>query len=259
MKYAIRKLKPEDVDAALAMVLAVFMEFEAPDYSSEGVETFKHDIIENAGFIERCKASACPLYGAFDGDRIVGVMGMRESKTHINLAFVRKEYHHRGIATALFRYLLTDRLREDPTLAEITLNSSPYGKGFYLHIGFVPLSEERLTNGIRYTPMKYTVKETDIPASCGAVCAACERYPAECSGCRAIQGKVWWTAYTGQEVCPFYHCCVAEHGFANCGKCAGFPCGIFRRGDPTKSDAENKEILKKQMLALMGEAMDEEE
>ena len=94
------------------------MQFEAPDYKPEGIETFKRNMIEK---------------------------------------FVKKEYHHQGIVTALFHYLLKDVLNENTSLKEITLNSSPYGKGFYLHIGFVPLSEEKETDGIRFTPMKYLI------------------------------------------------------------------------------------------------------
>ena len=41
----------------------------------------------------------------------------------------------------------------------LTLNSSPYGLPFYLAIGFVPLSEEQEMNGIRFTPMKYTINQ----------------------------------------------------------------------------------------------------
>ncbi len=34
---------------------------------------------------------------------MIGIMGMRADKTHINLAFVRREYHRRGGgATAIF-------------------------------------------------------------------------------------------------------------------------------------------------------------
>lgn len=80
------------------------MQFEAPDYKPEGVETFKRDLVENEDFIENCKQGVCPIYAAFDGDKIVGMMGMRSSKTHINLAFTKKEYHHQGIATSLFHY-----------------------------------------------------------------------------------------------------------------------------------------------------------
>lgn len=83
---------------------------------------------------------------------------MRENKTHINLVFVKKEYQRKGIATELFRYLLSELRRENPELSEITLNSSPYGLPFYLRLGFVPQSEELEEDGIRYTPMKFFVK-----------------------------------------------------------------------------------------------------
>ncbi|MCR5316778.1 MAG: GNAT family N-acetyltransferase [Treponema sp.] len=40
----------------------------------------------------------------------------------------------------------------------VTLNSSPYGLPFYKARGFVPTDEEKTVNGIRFTPMKYTVE-----------------------------------------------------------------------------------------------------
>lgn len=154
--YSIRKIKPDEVSDSLALALEVFMQFEAPDYRPEGVETFKRDIIENNAFIADCKQGICPIFGAFDGNKLIGIIGMR-SKTHINLVFVKKEYHRQGVATAIFRFLLNDIQNETPHLNEITLNSSPYGKPFYLHIGFVPLSDEQEINGIRFTPMKYVI------------------------------------------------------------------------------------------------------
>ena len=128
-----------------------------PDYGREGVETFKRDLVENDAFIGQCREGSCPIYAAFDGGKIIGIMGMRPNKTHINLVFTKKEYHHQGVASALFEFLKKDILMENPGLKEITLNSSPYGKGFYLRIGFVPLSEEQEENGIRFTPMKYQI------------------------------------------------------------------------------------------------------
>ena len=106
--YAIRKITGNEVEEALALALEVFMQFETPDYKPEGVETFKRDIVENDTFTENCKRGIFPIYAAFDGNKIVGIMGMRASKTHINLVFTKKEYHHQGIATAIFRYLLED-------------------------------------------------------------------------------------------------------------------------------------------------------
>lgn len=154
----IRKITGNEVESAMELALEVFLQFEAPDYDPLGIETFKKDIVENSEYINNAKAGICPIYGAFDGDRIVALIGMRSSKSHINLVFTKKEYHRRGIARSIFNYLLNDLIHENPILEEITLNSSPYGLPFYLAIGFIPLGEEQEINGIRFTPMKYIIK-----------------------------------------------------------------------------------------------------
>lgn len=157
MDYKIRRLKPDEVEAAMALALEVFLQFEAPEYTAEGTETFRQDIVENKDFIAKCKAGRCPLYGAFDGEKLVAMMGMRENRTHINLVFTKREYHRKGLATAVFHYLLEDIGKDDPPPEAITLNSSPYGIPFYLALGFEPQGEEQEQNGIRYTPMKYVI------------------------------------------------------------------------------------------------------
>lgn len=161
MNYTIRKIQSEEVEDALALALEVFMQFEAPAYKPEGTETFKRDIVENKEFIQRCIRGVCPIYAAYDRGKIIGIIGMRSNKTHINLAFTKKEYHRQGVAIAIFNFLKEDLLKENPSLEEITLNSSPYGLPFYLHLGFEPLSEEQETEGIRYTPMKYRIRKED--------------------------------------------------------------------------------------------------
>ena len=153
----IRKITCDEVKSAMDLVLEVFMQFEAPDYHPSGVDTFKKDIVENPEYLENAKRGVCPIYAAFDGNKMVALMGMRSNKNHINLVFTKKEYHRKGIAKAIFNHLLDDVLKENPTLDELTLNSSPYGLPFYLAIGFVPLSEEQEINGIRFTPMKYVI------------------------------------------------------------------------------------------------------
>ncbi len=158
-KIVIRKITAGEVESAMALALEVFMQFEAPDYPPEGVETFKKDIVENPEYLEMARQGACPIYGAFDGEQIVALMGMRSNKTHINLVFTKKEYHRKGIARAIFRYLLQDVLKGNPSLEALTLNSSPFGLPFYLAMGFIPLSEEQEMNGIRFTPMKYIINK----------------------------------------------------------------------------------------------------
>ena len=153
----IRKISSNEVESAMELALEVFMQVEAPDYHPSGVETFKRDIVENVDYLEKAKQGICPIYGAFDGEKMVALIGMRSNKTHINLVFTKKEYHRKGISTAIFNYLLKDVLNENPNIRELTLNSSPYGLPFYLHVGFIPLSDEQEINGIRFTPMKYII------------------------------------------------------------------------------------------------------
>ena len=159
MNFIIRKIFSNEVEEAMELALEVFMQFEAPDYDDAGVDTFKRDIVENPTFIDNAKNGLCPIYAAFDGDKMVALIGMRSSKTHINLVFTKKEYHRKGIATAIFKFLLNDLLNENPSLNELTLNSSPYGLPFYISLGFIPLSEEQKIDGIRFTPMKYIIKK----------------------------------------------------------------------------------------------------
>ena len=155
--YQIRRVKKEEVKDALDLALRVFLEFEGPLYHEEGINTFKNDIILNKEFISNCEKGICPLYGAFDNNKIVSLIGMRKSKTHINLVFTEKSYMKKGIARALFNYVVNDLKKQNENLKYITLNSSPYGKEFYHKIGFVDLDIEQTTNGIIYTPMIYLV------------------------------------------------------------------------------------------------------
>lgn len=158
IEVKIRPVRPEEVERAIALAWEVFLQFEAPDYPLEGVETFRRDVVENRGFLENCRSGVCPMYGAFQGSRIVGMIGMRSSRTHINLLFVKKDYHHLGIGRRLFEYLLQDQRGNNPSLREVTLNSSPYAVGFYLRLGFEPVAEERVAGGIRYTPMRFLIR-----------------------------------------------------------------------------------------------------
>lgn len=93
---------------------------------------------------------------------------------------------------------------------------------------------------------------TDITlvSPCGADCTECEKYPNECKGCREIMGRVWWAEYAGLSTCPYYDCCINHKKLPHCGKCFDFPCDIFYKGDPTKSDEENRAILDKQIKTL---------
>ena len=154
MHYEIRRLRPDEVNEALDLAMETYLEFEAPDYGPEGVTTFRRDLYDNAAFRADCMSGANRMWGALDQGRVIGLMAMR-GESHIVLVFTHRDYHRRGVASAILRALLSDVRRENPTLRRLTLNSSPYGLPFYLHAGFQPAGAEQTINGIRFTPMTY--------------------------------------------------------------------------------------------------------
>ena len=143
-EVSIRKLSEEEISTALDLAWRVFSEYESPDYSKEGIEEFKkclHDEQYLAGL---------EYYGAFDGNRLIGLVGIRSDKKHICFFFVDGKYHRRGIGTKLFK-----AVRQDYPNQTITLNSSPYGVPFYHALGFTDTDKEQTVNGIQFTPMRY--------------------------------------------------------------------------------------------------------
>lgn len=154
MEYPIRRLRPDELEIALDLAMDTFMHFEAPDYGPEGVNSFRRDIIDNPQFHENCRNGCNRMWGAFHGETLVGIFAMR-GESHICLVFTHRNYFRQGVASAILRQLLEDVRAEKPDLKRITLNSSPYGKPFYLHAGFQPTDEEQTINGIRFTPMEY--------------------------------------------------------------------------------------------------------
>ena len=142
--FEIRKLRDEEIPEALAFCLKVFKEYESPAYPPEGTEEFIRSI-HDKNYLDGIE-----YYGAFDNDRLIGVIGFRRNRMHLCFFFVDGSYHRRGIGTEMFRYLLEAYPRET-----ITVNSAPYGLPFYQRLGFKPTDHEQVVNGIRFTPMAY--------------------------------------------------------------------------------------------------------
>ena len=141
--FTVRRLPPELLPAACELVWQVFCRFEAPEYSQEGIAEFQRTL-ENMDALRYM-----PFYGAFHGGELVGVLAMRKPQ-HISLFFVKETWHRQGVGRLLF-----DAMRRDYAQQVFTVNSSPYAVEIYRHLGFVPTDSEQVTNGIRYTPMRF--------------------------------------------------------------------------------------------------------
>lgn len=143
-EVSIRKLSEEEISTALDLAWRVFSEYESPDYGEEGIEEFRK-CLHDEGYL-----AGIEYYGAFDGERLIGLVGIRSDKKHICFFFVDGKYHRQGIGTMLFK-----AVRQEYPNQIITLNSSPYGVPFYHALGFTDTDKEQTVNGIWFTPMKY--------------------------------------------------------------------------------------------------------
>ena len=152
--YIIKDIDISHYDTAVNLTLEVFMEFEAPEYSQEGIHTFI-DYIHSNETREILLNKANVFLGCFYKKQLVGIIAFR-NESHVSLLFVNKNYHRKGIATRLMKKAV--KLTKKKGVNEITLNSSPYAVPFYHKFGFVDTDKQLLTDGIKYTPMKYIVK-----------------------------------------------------------------------------------------------------
>ena len=112
----IRKVLNEEMKDALNLVWRVFLEYEAPDYTDEGIKEFKKSI-DDVNWV-----NAREFYGAFQGQ---------------------------GIGRKLYNKIIELNNQEF-----FTVNSSPYAHEIYKHLGFVDTDTEQCINGLRFYPMK---------------------------------------------------------------------------------------------------------
>lgn len=128
-----------------ALIKKVFMRFEAPDYSEEGVAHFMKYLDEKLP--KEIAADQVKLWCGKKNQRICGVLAVR-LPAHIALLFVDEAYHRQGIAKKLYQAMQSELAPE-----QLTVNSSPYAVPIYHKLGFRLNGEEATTSGIRYQPM----------------------------------------------------------------------------------------------------------
>ena len=138
----IRKVLNEEMKDALNLVWRVFLEYEAPDYTDEGIKEFKKSI-DDVNWV-----NAREFYGAFIEEKLVGVIATKDA-THIALFFVDGKFQGPGIGRKLYNKII-----ELNNQGFFTVNSSPYAHEIYKHLGFVDTDTEQCINGLRFYPMK---------------------------------------------------------------------------------------------------------
>ncbi|MGM9567263.1 MAG: GNAT family N-acetyltransferase [Clostridia bacterium] len=143
----IRLLENHERGDGLELAWEVFLKYDAPGYSREGIDAFGY-AIHDPGYVRGLK-----FYGAFDSGEMRGVLATREQGNHIALFFVDGAHHRRGIGKAL-----AEQAKKDCGSGELTVHSSPYAVEIYRRLGFELLGEKEEKDGIAYIPMKWKRK-----------------------------------------------------------------------------------------------------
>jgi len=148
LNVLIKEIKQEEMDNALSLAWRVFQEYEAPDYSKEGVDEF-YKSIHDKNYL-----SMLTMYGAFVQNELVGVIATRCEGTHIALFFVESKYQRQGIGKQLFQTVKSKCHSE-----KMTVYSSPFAVQIYHKLGFQDTNTEQIDNGIRFTPMELVINQ----------------------------------------------------------------------------------------------------
>ncbi len=146
------RLYEKNLIGALELVRQVFMSCVSGDFEEKGVRTFEY-FIRRENMEERMRSGEMVFFGAYESARLIGVIAMR-SGHHVSLLFVDEAYQRRGVAKRLLRRGVAHCIDQNPMLRHITVNASPVGVPAYKALGFYPLSEERIEEGMRFMPMR---------------------------------------------------------------------------------------------------------
>lgn len=138
----IRQLNKQEYGDAIELSLKVFMECGTNDFDNNGLNAFK-DFIYNESLMNELA-----IFGAFDDNELIGIIGTKNNGQHISLFFINPKYHRKGIGRILFDYAYLNQ-----KVSPITVNSSSFAVRFYENLGFTKTAEEQENNGLRYTPM----------------------------------------------------------------------------------------------------------
>ena len=143
----IKKIEFENLDETLDLTWKTFLEYEAPDYSQQGIEEFRKSIYDKEWLRSR------EFYGAYKDNILLGLIATKD-KSHIALFFVDGKYHRRGIGRKLFEKVLEENDKD-----YFTVNSSPYAKEVYEHLGFECVDDIQCINVLKCYPMTVKVKK----------------------------------------------------------------------------------------------------
>jgi GNAT superfamily N-acetyltransferase len=152
MKTALeyRLMKRGEETEVCHLVVRVFDEFVAPQFSREGVQEFRRYADPHL-FLLRSRWNHFVLL-AVTQKEIAGMIEVRDDG-HVTLLFVDERFQGAGTGRELLRRGLEICLIRNPKLSAATVNSSPNAVGVYERLGFHRAGPERAEDQVRFVPM----------------------------------------------------------------------------------------------------------
>ena len=154
-KINFRLMTEDEIEEVCILIMRVFNEFVAPEYSELGNKNFA-DYVNPDQYRKRFVEDNF-TFVAVESDRIIGMVEFR-ANSHLSLMFVDKEWQGKGISRKLFELGLNKCLKNETGIKKISVHSSLYAIPMYEAMGFQKTGEEILEDGIRYIPMEFLIK-----------------------------------------------------------------------------------------------------
>ena len=150
----IKHAEEKDWDAAIAVAWVTFRQIASQVSDEAAANAFREGLTSTQLYIDFLQGRY-PVFCAYHDHKVVGVLAMR-GNSHISLLFVKQEFQRLGIATGLLERCMAYCRKKGST--ELTVNAISTGIPFYIRNGFKALAEERVEQGLRYTPMILCLK-----------------------------------------------------------------------------------------------------
>lgn len=141
-----------DAESVSRLILDVFNEFIADEYSDEGLAEFTR-YVQPSALVERSRTNHFVLL-AVKQSQVVAAIEIRDN-AHVALMFVDARFHRSGIARELLQRSISLARPAKPGLDRVTVNSSRFGVAIYEKLGFRQTGPERTINGIVFIPMAH--------------------------------------------------------------------------------------------------------
>ena len=146
----------DEVQETYDLILRVFKRHVAPEYSDGGIARFL-GMLSTDVLLQMKDGLGSFVIVAKEGEKIVGMLSLIHY-AHIALFFTDSNAMGRGIGRRLIDRCIEICQEGNPSLAAVTVSSSPNAKTFYASAGFEATDSERDEGGMRLTPMRKRLK-----------------------------------------------------------------------------------------------------